>query len=340
MTITEKRKKLACICFSGRGRGLAERLLQRLAGWDWSIVVGYGADKVSLHGWTAECFAQADALLFVGAAGIAVRAVAPHLRNKMTDPAVLVMDEAGRYVIPLLSGHVGGANRLAKELAVIGGGKAVLTTATDVHGVFAVDDWAARQGLAIINPVRIKEISARLLRGEQVSFFSLFPVEGDMPFGLTHAGQAVDGDICITPYGHPKGLQLAPRCVAVGVGCRKGASPEAIEGAIVAALVEKDLCVQSVCGIYSIDVKAREAGILACCEKYGWPFVTYTAARLEEVSGSGSPSPFVMETVGVDNVCERSALAEGGELILSKRARDGVTIALAFRDIILKFGEE
>lgn len=339
MTKTSKEKKLACICFSERGRGLAEGLLSRLEGWECVISSGYGQEKADLENWTEAGFLTADALLFVGAAGIAVRAIAPNLRSKMTDPAVVVMDEGGRYIIPLLSGHVGGANRLAIELAGRVDGVAVLTTATDVHGVFAVDEWAVNQSMTIGNPARIKTVSARLLRGETVSLFSWFPIQGDLPSGLISVDRAQDADICITPYGHMKALRLTPRCVAVGVGCRKGVAAEAVEKAVADALAAENLCAEAVCGVYSIDVKRKEPGILACCATHGWPFETYSAARLAEVNGSGSSSSFVMDVVGVDNVCERSALAEGGKLIRPKEARNGVTVALVLRDMTVNFGE-
>ena len=94
---------------------------------------------------TAAQFAQSDALVFVGAVGIAVRAIAPHCRSKATDPAVVVLDECGRFAIPLLSGHLGGANDLARRLAKACGAVPVITTATDANGVFAVDEWAKHQ---------------------------------------------------------------------------------------------------------------------------------------------------------------------------------------------------
>ena len=134
--------------------------------------------------WTAKEFGRSDALIFVGAAGIAVRSIAPHVVSKTTDPAVVVIDEAGRFVIPILSGHLGGANALALCLASITGGQAVVTTATDVNGVFAFDDWARRMNCAVENTDLIREISGTLLRGGIVPVCSDFEISGEVPCGV------------------------------------------------------------------------------------------------------------------------------------------------------------
>lgn len=144
----------AYIAFTARGLALAQQLAAACPG---SVTRG-GADGVRLTDWTAAQFAQSDALIFVGAAGIAVRAIAPHCRSKAADPAVVVLDEGGRFAIPLLSGHLGGANELAQRLAAVCHAVPVITTATDGRGVFAVDEWAKRQnwcrGRAGAHPLR------------------------------------------------------------------------------------------------------------------------------------------------------------------------------------------
>ena len=138
----------------------------------------------SLSSWTEAAFSQADALVYVSACGIAVRAIAPYVRDKYLDPAVVCVDETGHFVVPLLSGHVGGANDLARRVAGICGGTPVISTATDVHGVFAVDEWAVRQGLAILDREAAKRVSASLLAGETVGLVSDYPISGGMPSGL------------------------------------------------------------------------------------------------------------------------------------------------------------
>ena len=141
----------AYLAFTARGEALARRLAEALPG-----SVSRCGGEVTLKGWTAEHFAQNEALIFVGAVGIAVRAIAPHCRSKAADPAVVAVDEGGNFAVPLLSGHLGGANALARALAKACGAVPVITTATDVNGLFAVDLWAKAQNCAVLEPERIK----------------------------------------------------------------------------------------------------------------------------------------------------------------------------------------
>ncbi|MBQ4416882.1 MAG: cobalamin biosynthesis protein CbiG, partial [Butyrivibrio sp.] len=170
----------AFLCFSERGYQLAERIRAATGG----DISRTGA-QLTLDAWTRDAFASYDALIYIGASGIAVRAVAPYLKDKTTDPAVLVIDETGRFVIPLVSGHLGGSNALAKRIADITGAEAVITTATDRHGVFAVDEWARVQGFYVANPERFKSVSAMLFNGESVTVHSVIPVDGKPPAGVS-----------------------------------------------------------------------------------------------------------------------------------------------------------
>ena len=147
----------AYLAFTAKGLALAQQLAQTCPG----SVSRCGLGGVTLAGWTTQQFAAADALVFVGAAGIAVRAIAPHCQSKATDPAVVVLDECGRFAVPLLSGHLGGANDLACRLAAACGAVPVITTATDANGLFAVDEWAKKQNCAVWETPRIKFVSGQ-----------------------------------------------------------------------------------------------------------------------------------------------------------------------------------
>ena len=151
----------AYLAFTERGLALAQQLAAACPG----PVARCGAGGPGLDKWTAAQFAASDALIYIGAVGIAVRAIAPHCRSKAADPAVVVLDECGRFAVPLLSGHLGGANALARRLAAVCGAVPVITTATDLHGLFAVDEWAKRQGCIVAEPERIKRVSGALLAG-------------------------------------------------------------------------------------------------------------------------------------------------------------------------------
>lgn len=334
--------KLACLCFTERGEALAERLAAALPNGETNLSRGYGPQRVSLTAWTSQAFASAEALLYIGAAGIAVRAIAPHLHSKTTDPAVLVMDEAGQFVIPLLAGHIGGANRWARRLAELLGATPVLTTASDLRGLLPVDEWASVNGLTIHNPHQIKTVAARALRGDTVHFYSELPIRGALPAGWQIVETAGQADLLLSPALPPpqnNALWLIPPCIALGVGCRKDISAEAVEAAFAQALQEAQLAAAAVEGVYSIDLKEHEPGLLAACAARGWRLTSYSAGELAQVAGSVSPSGFVRRTVGVDNVCERSALAGGGYLRLAKMTLNGVTVALVQRQITYSFEE-
>lgn len=311
--------KLAIAAFTDRGEALSKRIgknVTRIGG------------NVTLADWTAARFADSEALLFVGAAGIAVRAIAPHVRSKASDPAVLVADEAGRFVIPILSGHLGGANALAEEIAAQLQATAVITTATDLRGVFAVDLWAKAQGMTVLQTERIRRVSAKLLAGETIAVECPWPIESTPPEGV-RLGSDADVIVSVRPQAGDA-LQLVPRCLTLGVGCRRGVSEAQIEAVFRRFCAERGVLPEAVSAAASIDRKADEAGLLAFCENHSWPVRFFTADELKATEGSFSPSDFVRKTVGVDNVCERSALcASGGTLLEKKYASDGVTFALA-----------
>ena len=286
----------------------------------------------SLEGWTGQMWAEKDALIFVGAAGIAVRAISPHVRDKFTDPAVVSVDEAGRFVIPLLSGHVGGANELAVKVAALTGGQAAVSTATDVNGIFAVDVWARERELVITDRVLAKEISAALLEGKPVGFASDFghPCPEGLTGGPAELGVWVTWKTGSGPF--PRTLRLAPRGLILGIGCRRGTPAAAIEGAAEAALSGYEP--QAVVQVATIDLKESEPGLLAFCAAHNLPLTVFSAAELAAAEGDFTPSDFVKGVTGVDNVCERAAVRAGGAILVPKQAKNGVTVAVAGRKIL------
>ena len=296
--------------------------------------------------WTKQAFENADALIFVGAAGIAVRSIAPFIQRKDQDPAVIVMDEGGRFVIPLLSGHIGGANELAEKIAKRLGAICVTTTATDVNGLFAVDVWAKKQGLFITDISRIKNVSGKLLRGETVFCESEFEIKGTAPAMVEllqeqkNEGKEtscemmenrISPDFRLTVHAHTdQALDLVPRTLMLGIGCKRDTPEEKIEHLFEKVFKENNLYKEAVIGVSSIDVKANEEGLISFCKRHGFSFTTFSAEELKNVQGEFHGSGFVSQTVGVDNVCERSAVCGcQGNLLISKAAEDGVTMAVA-----------
>ncbi len=289
-------------------------------------------------------------LIFIGAAGIAVRYIAPWVRDKFTDPAVLVLDEKGRYVIPVLSGHVGGSVRLAGELAAETGAEAVITTATDVQGKFAVDVFARESGLYLEDREGARAISVAVLEGEKIALFADSPeyrVRGDIPGEIRlcetwEEAVSFPHRILVADSAREPGegtLLLRPRNVAAGVGCRRGISEELLESGLKSSLAEHGLVMGQVNVLASIDLKKDEPALLALAEKYRIPFVVYTAAELGEIQAVTSRSDFVERTAGVDNVCERAALlcGKGGRLIQGKRLGTSMTSALVRTPVTLEF---
>ena len=302
---------------------------------------GVQAVEESIYEWTAERFRRQIPILFIGACGIAVRAAAPAIRDKLTDIPVLVMDEAGCYVIPILSGHWGGANRLANCLAELLGARAIITTATDVNGRFAVDVFARENGLSVFNKEGIAAVSARLLAGRQVTAACEREIAGTVPDGVCVLGTGEDGawdmpDIWIGLAGRRAVLWLIPRCLVLGMGCKKGKTCAQIEAFVKAELKKLGLPIQAAAALATIDCKREEPGFLEFADKYRLSFVTYGSEALARVPGDFSASDFVQSRVGVDNVCERAAIAacraDGNEgLLLAKTAREGMTLAVAKR---------
>ena len=144
---------IALIAFTRGGCALGKNLARELGGTLWTsqrLSESMGLPSCGdLQSWTKERFLDSEALIFISASGIAVRAIAPFVKDKFFDPAVVAVDEAGRFAVPLLSGHVGGANDLARRVAALTGGQAAISTATDVNGLFAVDQWARAQNLVL-----------------------------------------------------------------------------------------------------------------------------------------------------------------------------------------------
>lgn len=357
--------KIAGICFTTSGARLAGRIQNYFLSrpdaekMDFSFYIrsrfasSENEDSLiflqgSLRDWTKEQFANVDALIFIGATGIAVRAIAPFVRSKRTDPAVLCLDERGKFCISLLSGHIGGANALAGELSAALGSIPVITTATDINERFAVDVFARENDLAISNMTYAKEISAALLSGETVGLSSSYPVDGDLPEGIywtdrphrkkehseedlsegTTLGLSISPSYSRAWFDHT--LFLIPRVLILGIGCKRGTPAEKIERFVAKVLQSNSLFEEALFRVASIDLKKDEPGILSFCRTHDLPFVTYSAAQLSAVPGEFTESRFVYEQTGVGNVCERSAIRAGGErLLVRKTSRHGMTAAIA-----------
>lgn len=335
--------------FSEQGSASAHRLF---AAWKSAVPVYYdgGMDR---RDWLGEAFSKHLPVLFVGAVGIAVRLTAPYVRDKLQDSPVIVMDERAGFVIPILSGHMGGANELAWQMAEAVGAQPVLTTATDVSGVWAVDVFARRNGFTVRQRSGIKGISEKLLRGEPVtaaidekitdmtakgqpqgestSYVRIYGSGERLP-----AEKTAKPDLWITADKRERDctLQLMCKPYVMGVGCKKGKTFEELCEFLHERLAAEHIDMEDVWSLGSIDLKGRERGLLTFAAYHHLPFEIFTADELNAQQGDFSESNFVQEITGAANVCERSAMAlagEGGELVLRKCCGNGMTLAVARR---------
>lgn len=335
---------IICACFfTQKGKSLLDKLEAALPEITWLV---RNSDE-SLKAWAESAFKKRLPLLFIGAAGIAVRTIADFADNKLNDSPVLVVDELGRFVVPLLSGHIGGANDIAELIAGRIGAQSVITTATDVEAEFAVDVFAKDNGLRIMNKSGIQQISAAVLDGKTVTLWANPEIQlskDDVPHCikiLPEKARPEFADILIEleeNCGQLQGanqakhctLLLVPRLYCAGIGCKKGKTFEELDQFLVSNFAELD----SLYALASIDLKKDELGLMTLAQYHHVPFFTFSAEELKLAEGSFSESEFVEKTTGVSNVCERAAMLCAGkdaELIMKKTAGNGMTLAVAKR---------
>ncbi len=307
-------------------------------------------------------FGQFRQHIFIAAAGLVVRCIAPLLAGKAVDPAVVALDHHGKFVVSLLSGHLGGANELARQVAAITGGEAVITTATDVEGLPAPDLLALRAGLRVLNPEAIRVVNAALLAGQtlglrdpegwlqdrltekEAEYFQIFTPDAEAAEGFAKvAGQA--STPAKTPAQGPQVrvdwraaplsencLALVPPALCLGVGCRRGVEASEVLELIHKTCADNSLELKAVFCLASADLKADEAGLLEAARSLGVPLLTFSPAELA-VYPPAKVSPKAASALGLPGVCEPAArcAAYGGPLLLHKQTLGRVTLAVARR---------
>ncbi|MBP1925063.1 cobalt-precorrin 5A hydrolase [Sedimentibacter acidaminivorans] len=295
----------------------------------------------NLYKSTEKSFKDKNCIVFVGAVGIAVRAIAPFVRSKKTDPAVICVDEKGLNVISLLSGHIGGANQLARKIAEITGGDPIITTATDINGKFAVDEWANNKSMHILSLKSARDIAADILENKKIGLCCDFNIKGEIPEEIDinekEIGVCVSLDSNKKPFKNT--LNLIPKIISIGVGCRKGTPCNTIYNAIKDILSENEISHFAINSINSIDLKKEEEGILKTSKIFKVPFYTYTKEELNDLEGKFSNSDFVKSIAGVDSVCERASMIgnKNKKLIISKTIKNSVTVAASIDDYAVNF---
>ena len=304
-------------------------------------------------------FGKYDSLVCIMATGIVVRILAPLIVHKTSDPAVVVLDQKGKHAISLLSGHLGGANDLAREMAAISGGEAVITTATDVAGELSFDTFAKKYDMAIENIDQLKHISGALLAGKKVNVFTdknvekLYPelaeeqkremidisplsdnidnVESDIPAVVIDEGFSLS-----KPTTSPLApiLYLRPRTICAGIGCKRNMEQKPIEEALLQTLKEEGIHPLSLKCIATIPLKSDEPGIIGTAANLNVPLEIIPTEEIEklDINQLGiATSEFVASQTGVLSVSTScSYLASGKGTILRDKAKyKGITIALS-----------
>ena len=347
---------IAIICFTEKGKVLADNVAKKLrtTGHKCSVTSakqGSSKNCSNTDEWVFENFKKDNYLLFIGACGIAVRKIARFVKDKTSDPAVIVMDECAQFVIPILSGHLGGANAFANELAKVTGAKAVITTATDVNNLFSVDSFAKKNSMKISDMTLSKKFSAELLKKRRCNLFFSEKIFDCIKISDSVPQEINLSPICkndseipttiISPFKNEfnsKVLTLLPKCLVLGIGLRKGKSKKELTDFILRELESFSVDVNSIAYVCSIDLKKDENALVSFCKDFSLPLKVFSAQELISAKGNFSASSFVKEVTGVDNVCERSIIASGGKkIIVQKIKSNGMTLALGCFEIPIHF---
>lgn len=340
-------KETAVYALTAKGAGLGRFLVGRLPG---DLFLSRNLepehDEIvfdSIQDTVGKVFNDYRNHVFITAAGIAVRAISPCIRAKDRDPAVVVMDQGGRYCVSLLSGHLGGANDLARRIASLTGGQAVITTATDTEGLPSIDVAAMQKGLAISNLDAVKIVNSAILGGNPLQVFDpddRLGFRAHPPEGVTlqyckweqewvpgRAGVWVDWHEKTVPRG---GLLLHPKCMVAGIGCNRETGKDEIVKLIRETLLRECISMHSLRALATIDIKKEEAGLLKAARELGLPLLFFSREQIETIDVP-HPSLTVKRHMGVKSVCEAAALlgAGKGELIIPKTKSRNATMALA-----------
>lgn len=348
--------RIAVVAITRNGAVLGKKLREGLAGAELYVSSRYagqaGKERVDfepgdLKGLLGSLWGAVDGFVLIMATGIVVRMIAPLLESKQSDPAVVTMDDAGRFAISLTSGHLGGANELAERCAFIIGARAVITTATDVNNLPSFDMLAREQGWVIDDISRIKILNSLLLDDAEIAVVDpsgqtrcWFHGRGRFTFYDTFA-EALDsrsrGLLFVTnrhlpPRTQPDNLLiLRPRNLVLGIGCNRGTDADEIEAFVATHLKRIFVSLKSVRCIATATAKRDEAGLSAYAERHDIPLVFFESEELNRVACPSPPSEHARAAIGAIGVAEPAALlaSGGGRLMLQKVKSENVTLAVA-----------
>lgn len=325
--------KIAYFAITKQGQQLTKELNQQLPG------TVYGKENLKMN--LQKAFLEYDGLVCVMATGIVVRILAPLFVHKQNDPAIVVLDSRGNYAISLLSGHLGGANALARTIAKFTGGQAVITTATDVESAFAFDLFAQKYNMEIGNIEQLKYISSTLLEKGKVQILSPYKYpEFSEQFLEEYDASCPDPVVVIdekkNQLSQSHVLYLYPKTLWVGIGCKAGVSTMEIKQAVCKTFAKYGLVLQSTEGFATIPKKAKEKGIVEMAREFQKELVIVDTEKIDQldlVKLGVRQSDFVKKTVGVPSVSTASAYIASGEgkILVDKEIYPGITVSIVQR---------
>jgi cobalt-precorrin 5A hydrolase len=351
----ERNVKTAIIAITGNGAGLGAKLLEGLPEAELFVppkcsdIAGCRVTvfKECLKSLIDGLWHEVGGLVCIMASGIVVRMIAPLLQGKDRDPAVVVMDDAGKFAVSLLSGHLGGANELADRCAALTGATPVITTATDAHCLPSFDMLAKEEEWVIEDLSRIKILNTLLLEDGEIAVVDptgrveqYFYGRGRLcfyPDFLSALQSGAKGHLFVTNRRLPPQVQspnllvLRPKNLVLGIGCNSGTGADEIEEVVCANLKRLFLSVKCVRCIATAAAKREEPGLSTFAGKYSLPIVFYESCELNTVHAPTPPSRHVMDAIGATGVAEPAALlaSKGGSLLLQKVKSGNVTLAIA-----------
>ena len=333
--------KIACISFTQQGKEIGEKLVKSNSKNNKYIVHHFINDEI--HGGIKSrmdfLVKEYDGLIFISATGIAVRFMNPYIINKTLDPAVVVVDDGGNFSISLLSGHIGGANRLAQWVGYIIGAIPVITTASDNRGIESIDLFAMKNNYHMEDMEAVKDITAMMVNKNKVGFYSELKevIKYDNLKILDNfqgKDHSIQGVIIVSsqkridiPY--EKHCRLIPKNINIGIGCRRGMEGKRIIEAIENILTQLNLSSKGIKAIGTIEVKKGEIGIIEACNHFNCPLKIFTLEEIKKIEDNFPKSQFVKKTIGVYSVSEPSAYLLGGKMLTGKIKIDGITISVA-----------
>lgn len=292
--------------------------------------------KLGIKNITEKYFKKDNTIIFISSTGIAVRAIAPYIESKYKDPAVLVIDSTGKFVISLLSGHLGGANDVTLKLASVLGAEPIITTATDNLNIEAPDVIAKEKGYIIDSLKMAKEISSMLVNNNKVAYIEDFLGFNskllEVPKGYIKSVNISDGLVVVTnkynlnfnkPY-----LKLIKKNIVLGIGCKKGTPFSHMREKVFKVLKIYNIDKRAVKSIATVEIKKNEDAILKMVDELKCDFNVFEVKDIKKVEHNYKGSEFVKSVIGVRAVAEPCVELTGATLITEKLKLNGITLCI------------